>query len=162
MDNESHDSGEAQPQDPMTQDIDVLAIANQLRPVLLRLHRYLRNEAHEVGITTIQASLLTAMQRLPGIGLGELAAREHISAPTLVSHIDKMEAAGFVERLRSNPQDRRRVELHVTEEGRRVIQMLRERRTAWLATHLERLAPEELAAIAAAIEPLQQLTRHTT
>lgn len=140
--------------------VDVLAIANQLRPVLLRLHRYLRSEAHELGVTTTQANLLGAMQRSPSIGLSELAAQEHISAPTLVTHINKLEAAGLVERTRSNPNDRRRVDLLVTPTGSQIIQMLRERRNAWLATRLEALSPEALAAIAAAIEPLQQLVRH--
>src|SRR2546421_6416279 len=78
----------------VTEVADALAVANQLRPVLLRLHRYLRSEAHELGITSTQASLLAAIQHSPSIGLGELAAQEHMSAPTLVCHIDKLEAAG--------------------------------------------------------------------
>ncbi len=143
----------------LSEALDPLAVANQLRPVLLRLHRYLRSEAHELGVTSTQASLLGAMQRSPGIGLGELAAQEHMSAPTLVSHIDKLEAAGFVERTRDNSMDRRRVGLSLTPTGSEVLKTLRERRTAWLATRLETLSPEELAAVAAAIEPLQQLVR---
>jgi DNA-binding MarR family transcriptional regulator len=142
--------------------VDALTIANQLRPVLMRLHRYLRSEAHELGVTSTQASLLGAIQRTPNVGLGELAAQEHISAPTLVAHINKLEAAGFVERTRANPLDRRRVDLSITAAGSQIIQTLRERRTAWLATRLEALPPEALAAIAAAIEPLQQLARHTS
>lgn len=140
--------------------IDALAIANQLRPILMRLHRYLRGEAHELGVTSTQASLLGAILRTPNIGLGELATQEHISAPTLVTHINKLEAAGFVERTRTNPHDRRRVDLSVTEAGSQIIQTLRERRTVWLATRLEALSPEALSAIAAAIEPLRQLARH--
>jgi DNA-binding MarR family transcriptional regulator len=62
-----------------------------------------------------------------------------MSAPTLVSHIDKLEAAGFVARSRNSPADRRRVCLTVTEAGSQIVQTLRERRTAWLATRLERL-----------------------
>jgi DNA-binding MarR family transcriptional regulator len=140
-----------------TEGVDALAIANQLRPVLMHLHRYLRSEAHELGITSIQASLLGAIQRSPSLGLSELAAQEHISAPTLVTHINKLEAAGFVERTRSNPNDRRRVDLYVTPAGSQIIQTVRERRNAWLSTRLEALEPEALAAIAAAIEPLRQL-----
>ena len=139
--------------------IDALAIANRLRPVLLRIHRYLRSEAHELGVTSTQASILGAVNRAPGIGVGELAQQEHMSAPTLVSHIDKLEAAGYIERTRDNPTDRRRVGLSVTADGLRALHTLRERRTAWLAAHLETLSPEALAAIDAAIEPLQQLVR---
>lgn len=138
---------------------DVLVIASQLRPVLLRLHRYLRGEAHEMGVTSTQASLLSVIERSPDIGLVELAEREHMSAPTLVSHIDKLEAAGFVTRVRNNPADRRRVGLTITKKGSQIVQTLRERRTAWLAARLAKLSPEALAAIEAAIEPLQELAR---
>jgi DNA-binding MarR family transcriptional regulator len=134
-------------------------VANRLRPVLLRIHRYLRREAYELGVTSTQASLLAAIKRAPGIGLGELAAQEHITTPTLVGHIDRLEAAGLVARQRDNPQDRRRVGLSVTEAGLRVLDALRERRMAWLATQLQTLSPDGLAAIEAAIEPLEALVR---
>jgi DNA-binding MarR family transcriptional regulator len=136
-----------------------LAIANRLRPVLLRLNRSLRGEAHEMGVTSTQATLLVLINRHPGIGLGELAAMEQIGAPTLVNHIDKLAAAGLVERLRSDPHDKRRVDLHLTPRGAEVLLTLTERRTAWLATRLAKLPPGDLAAIAAAIEPLQQLAQ---
>lgn len=139
--------------------IDALAVANRLRPVLLRIHRYLRGEAHDLGVTSTQASLLGALLRAPGIGLGELAQQEHMSAPTLVGHIDKLQAVGFVERARGEGQDRRRVSLRVTTEGQRALQTLRERRTAWLAARLAALAPEQLAIVEAAIEPLDHLVR---
>jgi DNA-binding MarR family transcriptional regulator len=158
MESESYIASRSQP-GAAPEAPDVLTVASQLRPVLLRLHRYLRNEAHELGVTSTQASLLGAIQRSPGIGLGELADQEHMSAPTLVCHIDKLEALGLVGRTRSNPNDRRRVVLSITETGSQALHTLRERRTAWLATRLETLAPDALVAIAAAIEPLQQLAR---
>jgi DNA-binding MarR family transcriptional regulator len=138
---------------------DALAVADRLRPVLLRLHRHLRGEAHELGVTSTQASLLGALNRSPGIGPGELAAQEHVSAPTLVGHMDRLEAAGLVARTRDNPADRRRVGLALTPAGLEVLRTLRERRTAWLAARLGTLAPEALAAVEAAIEPLHQLAR---
>jgi DNA-binding MarR family transcriptional regulator len=138
---------------------DALAVANRLRPVLLRLHRYLRGEAHDLGVTSTQASLLGALLRAPGISLGALAQQEHMTAPTLVGHVDKLQAQGFVERARDDAGDRRRVSLRVTAEGERAHATLRERRTAWLAARLAALAPEELAAVEAAIEPLDRLVR---
>lgn len=140
-----------------TENTSALAVANRLRPILLRLHRHLRNEAHDVGVTGTQASLLAAISRTPGIGLGELAEREHVSTPTLVAHIDRLETAGLVERARMDTGDRRRVSLRVTDAGQIAIAMLRERRTAWLAMRLETLSPEELAKVADAIEPLTRL-----
>ena len=72
---------------------DIFALADQLRPVFLRLHRSLRSEELLPGLSSTQTMLLLAIRRSPGIGLGELAAREHLSSPTLVAHIDKLEAA---------------------------------------------------------------------
>jgi len=136
-----------------------LAIANRLRPVLLRLNRSLRGEAHELGVTSIQASLLYAINSFPGIGPVELAARERMGAPTLVAHIDKLESAGLVERARSDPNDRRRVDLTLTPAGLHVLHTLTERRTACLASRLATLSSEDLAVIDAAIGPLEQLAR---
>lgn len=136
---------------------NALAVANRLRPVLLRINRSLRGEAHELGVTSTQAGLLGAIHRNPGVGLGALAARERMGAPALVNHIDKLERAGLVTRTHSDANDRRRVELSLTPEGKRVGQILMERRTAWLSTRLATLSPEALAAIEAAIAPLEQL-----
>ena len=49
---------------------DALAVANRLRPALLRIHRYLRKEAHDLGVTSTQANLLGVIQRAGSIGLG--------------------------------------------------------------------------------------------
>jgi len=138
---------------------DALSVANLLRPVLLRLNRSLRHEGDELGVTSTQSTLLAAITRSPGIGLGDLATQEHISAPTLVIHIDNLAKAGLVERTRSDPQDRRRVGLRLTPAGKKVWQKLRDRRTAWLASRLATLSPADLAAIAFAIEPLHRLVQ---
>jgi DNA-binding MarR family transcriptional regulator len=141
--------------------LDAVAVANRLRPVLLRLNRSLRGEAHELGVTSTQASLLGAINRAPGIGVAQLAEQEHMRPPTLVVHIDKLEASGLVERTRDDPRDRRRVGLNLTERAQQVLATLRERRTAWLAQRLAALDPQELSAIEAAIEPLSQVARRT-
>jgi DNA-binding MarR family transcriptional regulator len=136
--------------------IDTLAIADRLRPVLLRVGRELRREAREVGVSPEQVSLLVAIKYSPGIGVRELAARERVSPPALSNHIDRLERDGLVARTPS-PSDRRRVGLTLTDEGQRVLRKVRSRRTALLVTRLKGLTPEELAAVEAAIEPLSRL-----
>jgi DNA-binding MarR family transcriptional regulator len=133
-----------------------VALANELRPILLQLNRQLRRELAPLGITAGQAALLHAIRTEPGIGVRELSAREGMSAPTMSVHVDRLEAAGLVTRTRSGA-DRRRVRLELTEEGLRVLRAARSRRTAWLASKLKRLAPEELAAVEAALRPLARL-----
>ena len=136
--------------------IDTLAIADRLRPVLLRVGRELRREAREVGISPEQVSLLVAIKYAPGIGVRELAAKERVSPPALSNHVDRLERDGLVSRTPS-ASDRRRVGLTLTDEGQRVLRRVRSRRTAWLATRLGDLSPEELDAVEAAVEPLWHL-----
>lgn len=140
---------------PKTQ-IDTLAIADRLRPVLLQVGRELRREARKVGISPEQVSILVAIKYTPGIGVRDLAARERVSPPALSNHVDRLERDGLVSRT-PDVSDRRRVGLTLTEEGQRVLRRVRSRRTAWLATRLRGLEPEELEAIEAAIEPLGRL-----
>src|SRR5215218_158357 len=121
------------------------AVADRLRPVLFKLNRELRREAHTLGITGGQVSLLVAIRRRPGIGVRELAAHERMSAAAMSGYVDRLERAGLVERT-PHPVDRRRQGLSVTPAGERVFRSVRSRRTAWLAARLERLSPEELAA----------------
>jgi DNA-binding MarR family transcriptional regulator len=131
-------------------------VADELRPVLLRLARELRKETEQLGVTARQSTLLWLIKRSPGLSLAELAAEEGISPPALSRHVDRLEAAGFIERVRST-EDRRRVGLRLTDEGARLMRRVRARRTTWLAEHLRALEPAQLQAIEAAIPALQRL-----
>jgi DNA-binding MarR family transcriptional regulator len=131
-------------------------VASELRPVLLRLARELRKETEQLGITARQATLLWLVKRSPGLSLAELAAEEGISPPALSGHVDRLERAGLIERVRSS-EDRRRVGLRLTEEGVRVMRNVRARRTTWLAERLRVLDPDELAAVDAAMPALLKL-----
>lgn len=140
---------------PKTQ-TDTLAVAERLRPVLLRLSRELRREARQAGISPEQVSLLVAIKYAPGIGVRELADRERVSAPAMSNRVDRLENDGLVARAPS-PDDGRRVGLTLTDEGQRVLRRVRTRRTAWLVTRLDQLSADELRALDAAIGPLTEL-----
>jgi DNA-binding MarR family transcriptional regulator len=131
-------------------------VAADLRPVLLRLARELRKETEQLGITARQATLLWLVKRIPGLSLAELAAEEGISAPALSGHVDRLERARLLERVRSSG-DRRRVGLRLTDDGKRLMRRVRARRTTWLADRLKALDPADLEAIAAAVPALMQL-----
>ena len=133
-----------------------LELANDLRPVVLRVARQLRKETGQFGVTSRQATLLALIDQSPGLTLRALAEAEAISAPALSGHVDRLEDAELIRRVRSDV-DRRRVGLELTPKGERLLRSIRERRTAWLAEHLEALGPGDLRAIEAAIEPLRRL-----
>ena len=135
---------------------DHVEVANRLRPVLLQLNRFLRREAHALGITGSQATLLRVIQLHPEYGVSDLARLENVSPPAMTRYLDRMEKAGLIRRERSST-DARRVHLVVTGQGERVLQSVRRRRTAWLSGRLEQLAPEELDELERSIDLLSRL-----
>ena len=136
--------------------IDTTMLANRLRPVLLKLNRELRREVHSLGVTGGQVALLVQIKYAPGIGVRELAARERMSVPGMSKFVARLEEAGLIER-REVGGDRRRVGLHVTPAGHRVLRSVKSKRTAWLSARLATLDDEQLAALDAAVEPLSRL-----
>jgi DNA-binding MarR family transcriptional regulator len=136
---------------------DPVVIANELRPVLLKLSRQVRRELHELDVTAGQVSILAHISNRPGIGVGALAELEGVSAPRMSKVVHELLAAELLTSERGT--DRRRVGLEVTPRGSTVLRSVKKRRTAWLAARLERLEPEELEALEAAIEPLTKLLK---
>jgi DNA-binding MarR family transcriptional regulator len=136
--------------------LEPLAVANRLRPALLKLARELRRESHALGVTGGQVSLLIQIQKHRGIGVRDLAALERISPASMSGYVERLERAGLIQRT-PDLKDRRRQGLSLTQEGERVLRSVKSRRTAWLASRLERLSPDELAALDAAVEPLLSL-----
>src|ERR1700730_9437010 len=124
--------------------VDTVELANELRPVVLKITRELRRELHAIGVSASQVSLLVQIRAKSGIGISELAERERMSVPGMSGHVERLVKDGLVERA-----DRRRVGLKVTPEGHSVLRSVRSRRTAWLASRLRGLEPDELERIEA-------------
>jgi DNA-binding MarR family transcriptional regulator len=124
--------------------------------VFLRLARELRKETEQLGVTARQVTLLWLVKRSPGLSLAELASEEGISPPAMSGHVDRLERAGLLQRVRSE-DDRRRVGLRLTDEGERLMRRVRARRTTWLANRLAALDPSDLQAIEGAVPALTRL-----
>jgi DNA-binding MarR family transcriptional regulator len=140
---------------PTTKVADPTAVANRLRPALLRANRALRREVHSLGVTGGEVALLSLIRAEPGIGVRELATRERMSPAAMSKHIARLENAGLLRRTAL--PDRRRVGLVLTAEATRLLDSIKRRRTTWLASRLRELSPAEVAALDAAVEPLLKL-----
>ncbi len=94
-----------------------------------RLRRFLRfsEEATQAnGITPLQYQLLLQIQGFPGrdwATVAELAERLQAKHHGVVALVSRCEAIGLVER-RASKSDLRRVEIHLTADGVRVVQGL--------------------------------------
>lgn len=86
-----------------------------MRAVIRRLQPALERE----GISTGQFWALKLVSSLDSASVSALARHLALSAPTVCSNVDQLEAAGLVVRERSR-QDRRAVVLRLTPKGRRV------------------------------------------
>jgi len=135
----------------------VAALAEGLRPVLLRLTRKLRQESQRVGLSPLDVMLLGWVKKCDGIGVSELADNEQMSRPTMSAHVKRLEAAGWLARLAPDTDDKRRVGLTLTAAGAKALDAVRRRRNDWLAKQLAALTPEARAALSAAIAPLEQV-----
>ena len=130
-------------------------LAADLRLVVGRLARKMR-QVHHGGLTASQNSALHAIEALGPVRLGDLAAAEGISGPTLTKIVDHLEAAGFVGRT-VDPHDRRVVRVALTVEGHEKVKVLREDRTAYLRQRLADLPPADRATLRAALPLLSGL-----
>ena len=90
--------------------------------------------------------------------LSELAAAEQVKPPTMSRMVAGLARDKLVE-ISFDPEDARRMQIRATDKGAAILQQGRERRIAYLASHLERLTPEELRAIGSAVEILTSLLR---
>jgi DNA-binding MarR family transcriptional regulator len=136
-------------------ELDVMAVADRLRPTLLQLARELRREKI-AGVSPHQVGLLVSIKYAPGVTVGDLAAEERVSTAAMSKRISRLERDGLVTRTQ-NDIDRRRVGLTLTDEGQRTLRRVRSRRTAWLASRLDTLSPDELARVGAAVDALGHL-----
>jgi DNA-binding MarR family transcriptional regulator len=136
---------------------DISALAEGLRPALLRLTRQLRKESQRFGMSPLDALLLGLVKHREGIGVSELADLEQMSRPTMSSHVKRLEKAGWLARQAPDNEDKRRVGLVLTPAGRRAMDAVRRQRNDWLAGRLAALTPEARDILQAAIGPLSQI-----
>lgn len=135
---------------------EITALAEALRPSILRLSRRLRQEAHKAGVSAADAVLLALVKAQPGIGVSALADAEQTSRPTMSGHLKRLEAAGLVVRD-ADEDDARRSGFTITRIGARKLDQIRAQRNDWLARRLARLSEAERQQLSAAVEPLLRL-----
>ncbi len=131
-------------------------VAGRLRLAVARLHRILRQQA-DLGLTPTKLAHLATINREGPLPLGDLAALERVAPPTVTKVVKGLEAQGLVRR-EADPADKRVTLVRVTDEGRRTIAAIRDRKDLWLATRLEELEPADLARLAAALDVLEELS----
>jgi DNA-binding MarR family transcriptional regulator len=116
-------------------------LAPRLRWTITRLARRLRQEAGtELGPSQVAA--LATIERHGPLSPSEVAEVERIKRPTATRILRHLEEAGLVERVK-DPEDGRGSILSITPDGRTHLKRLRARKTAYLASRLDKLSAED-------------------
>lgn len=137
-----------------TPHIDPESVA-RLRLAMARLARRQR-QAASTGLTPSQQSVLSMIDVHGPLALGDLATLEQVAKPTITRIVAKLEEQALVERL-VDADDRRFARVLVTPLGHERLEETRQRRNHWLIERIESLSPDDIAAIFAAVEPLERL-----
>ncbi len=133
-------------------------VASRLHSTAIRLLRMVRREDRKTGISPPRLSALSVLVFAGPMSLAELAAAEEVRAPTMSRIVEGLVAAGLATR-EADPDNRRKVRIAATGEGRRRLEAGRERRVRALTERLRRLADSEQRALARGAEVLERAVR---
>lgn len=132
------------------------ALASELRVPVMRLARRLRLERSSEDYTLNQLSAMAVLDREGDLTVGELAAIERVTPPSMTRTVNSLVDAGLAVR-RPHDTDGRQVVVGLTDLARTVLAEDRRRRDQWLAQRLADLDPtdrELLARVAPLLDAL--------
>jgi DNA-binding MarR family transcriptional regulator len=138
---------------------DLLPLAQQLRLIVERLRRNVRDRRTLDDIPRRHESVLSWLDRKGPLTTADLARWEQIRPQSMGTTVGEMVAGGLVVKA-SDPTDGRRELVSLTDQGRsalRAIAELRDRDLADLLT--QRLSDEERAVVTASLALLERITR---
>jgi len=121
---------------------DLPAEASELRMATFRLARRLRAERAIDAMSDGQFAVLAALKVYGPHTLGELADRERVSSPSMNRTVNCLEESGYLART-PDSDDRRKVNVSLTDAGREVVDETVRRRDAWLEEALAALSPQQ-------------------
>lgn len=133
------------------------ALAQEIRALLGKLKRRLREQGRVGDLTPTQASVLLRLEREGPATASALARAEGIRPQSVGPVLTVLEGAGFIGGA-PDPKDGRQTILSITDACREWILESRAARQDWLARTIQaRLSPQEQDKLAAAVELMKRL-----
>src|SRR5580704_1314588 len=121
-----------------------------------RLIGLFRSLSPASGLSLTSAATLATLERSGSSRLTWLAVREGVTQPAMTQLIARLEDAGLVDRA-ADPADGRVVQVRITADGRAMLAGRRAVRAERVARLLDRISPDERAALAAALPAMDAL-----
>ncbi len=133
---------------------DRTALARALRELVAAVSR----DTASLSVSRTAAGTLAALERHGALRVSDLTRLEAVGQPAMTGLVQRLEAAGLVHRT-SDPDDRRASLIALTDVGREALEDRRRAQDTLLAARLDRLRPEQLAALDHALDALVELTQ---
>ena len=143
----------------MPQDPEKLQIADRLHSAAIHLLRRVRKRDAETGEGPARLSALSVLVFGGPMTMGQLARAEQVKPPTMTRIVTGLEKSGLAER-ETDAKDARRVRIHATPKGKKLLLRGRQARIEYLAAHLEALSSEELSTLQTTTEILERVLQN--
>lgn len=125
--------------------------------------RAIRADMRAIGSTTLsvpQFRTLAFLDRNPGASLSDLAEHLGVTRATASATIERLVQRNYVHRM-DHPQERRRIVLNLTEDGKHHLQQAREQTRTHIADLLNHLTKEQVLQIEEGLVLLKQVFEPT-
>lgn len=137
--------------------VEASAVAAQLRAVMGKLKRRLREYGGRDDLTPSQASVLLRLEKDGPATVSSLARAEGMRAQSMSAIIKSLQDGGLVHGL-SDPNDGRKTLMSLTKKCQKWLQDSRTARQDWLTAVIqEKLSVHEQEKVAAAVELVARL-----
>ncbi|MEP7024479.1 MAG: MarR family transcriptional regulator [Actinomycetota bacterium] len=132
------------------------AALTQAAEALERTMSWLRRAIRPAEWNAVALSTLDAVDRTGPHRISTLVAQERITQPGMTGIVDRLAAAGLVQR-QPDPADGRAALVAITAAGHGYLHSIRQQRARTLGAHIAALKPSQQQALAAAAQALQAL-----
>lgn len=141
-----------------TPDQVAIAILETIPPSMRAIREQMRS-ARAASLSVAQFRLLLFVRRNPGTSLSPVADHLGTTLPAASQLVERLVRAGLVTRVQ-HPEERRRVELRLSDAGDATLAECDTRTRAWLCERLSALDEIELDRLASTLRALRALLAH--
>lgn len=135
-------------------------LAQELGAVLAAIHRAARRRVRRQldlePLSGAQVELLRLVASEPGIGVSAAARELSLADNSVSTLVNQLAAKGYIRR-KASESDRRAAVLTATDAGTERLARWADERVNLIATELDRLDPDELTAVSAALPALRRI-----
>jgi DNA-binding MarR family transcriptional regulator len=139
---------------------DPYGLGADLLAVVARLNRF-ATQRIQMPLPAAQARLLATVELHGEARIGDLAAIDHCSQPTMTTQVRRLEDAGLVSRT-ADPGDARAVRIRITPLGERTLSAVRADRAAAIEPQLAQLEPADRQLLTNAVVVLRRVLDNAT